>query len=93
MRLDRADAHEELGGDLLVGAAACSEFRNTRFALGQFVGRGRAQIAHERQYELFSQGLRWEDLRRLGTLIGVQPKVPFLPMPQGECNTNPSAGC
>jgi len=52
-----------------------------------------AQIAHERQYELFSQGLRWEDLRRLGTLIGVQPKVPFLPMPQAECNTNPVAGC
>ena len=52
-----------------------------------------AQIAHERQYELFSQGLRWEDLRRLGTLIGVQPKVQFLPMPQSECNTNPNAGC
>jgi starch-binding outer membrane protein, SusD/RagB family len=52
-----------------------------------------AQIAHERKYELFSQGLRWEDLRRFGTLVGVQPKVPFLPMPQGECNTNPNAGC
>jgi tetratricopeptide (TPR) repeat protein len=52
-----------------------------------------AQIAHERQYELFSQGLRWEDLRRLGTLIGVQPKIPFLPMPQSECTTNPNAGC
>jgi len=52
-----------------------------------------AEIAHERQYELFSQGLRWEDLRRLGTLIGVQPKVPFLPMPQAECNTNPNVDC
>jgi len=52
-----------------------------------------AQIAYERKYELFSQGLRWEDLRRLGTLIGVQPKVTFLPMPQTECNTNPNAGC
>jgi hypothetical protein len=52
-----------------------------------------AQIAHERRYELFSQGLRWEDLRRLGSLIGVQPKVDFLPMPQSECNTNPNAGC
>jgi hypothetical protein len=52
-----------------------------------------AQIAMERKFELFSQGLRWEDLRRLGTLVGVQPKVPFLPMPQGECNTNPNAGC
>lgn len=52
-----------------------------------------AQIAYERKYELFSQGLRWEDLRRLGTLIGVQPKIQFLPMPQAECNTNPNAGC
>lgn len=52
-----------------------------------------AQIAYERKYELFSQGLRWEDLRRLGALIGVQPKVQFLPMPQTECNTNPNAGC
>jgi hypothetical protein len=52
-----------------------------------------AQIAYERKYELFSQGLRWEDLRRLGSVIGVQPKVDFLPMPQAECNTNPNAGC
>jgi hypothetical protein len=52
-----------------------------------------AQIAYERKYELFSQGLRWEDLRRLGSVIGLQPKVPFLPMPQAECNTNPNAGC
>ena len=51
------------------------------------------QIAYERRYELFSQGLRWEDLRRLGTLVGVQPKAAFLPMPQGECNTNPNANC
>ena len=52
-----------------------------------------AQIARERKYELFSQGLRWEDLRRLGSLIGVKPKADFLPMPQSECNTNPNAGC
>ncbi len=53
-----------------------------------------AQIAYERKYELFSQGLRWEDLRRLGSLIGVQPKVTFLPMPQAECTTNPNVtGC
>ncbi|HEX8851793.1 MAG TPA: RagB/SusD family nutrient uptake outer membrane protein, partial [Gemmatimonadaceae bacterium] len=52
-----------------------------------------AQIAYERKYELFSQGLRWEDLRRLGSYIGVTPKVAFLPMPQAECNTNPNAGC
>jgi hypothetical protein len=52
-----------------------------------------AEIAHERKYELFSQGLRWEDLRRFGALIGVQPKATFLPMPQAECLTNPNAGC
>lgn len=52
-----------------------------------------AQIAYERSYELFSQGVRWEDLRRLGQYIGVVPKATFLPMPQSECNNNPSAGC
>ena len=52
-----------------------------------------AQIAYERRYELFSQGLRWEDLRRLGSVIGKTPKVNFLPMPQGECTSNPNAGC
>ncbi|MFI5256370.1 MAG: RagB/SusD family nutrient uptake outer membrane protein [Gemmatimonadales bacterium] len=52
-----------------------------------------AQIARERRYELFSQGLRWEDLRRLGQYVGVQPKVTFLPMPQAECNTNPNVTC
>ena len=52
-----------------------------------------AQIAYERRYELFSQGLRWEDLRRLGGFVGRAPKVAFLPMPQAECNSNPNAGC
>jgi hypothetical protein len=52
-----------------------------------------AQIAHERKYELFSQGLRWEDLRRFGALAGATPKASFLPMPQSECTTNPNAGC
>jgi starch-binding outer membrane protein, SusD/RagB family len=52
-----------------------------------------AQIAYERRYELFSQGVRWEDLRRLGTFVGRAPKAAFLPMPQGECTTNPNAGC
>ena len=52
-----------------------------------------AQIAHERRYELFSQGLRWEDLRRLGQYVAVQPKADFLPMPQAECLSNPNAGC
>ena len=53
-----------------------------------------AQILQERKYELFSQGLRWEDLRRLGQLVGLKPKVDFLPMPQAECTTNPNVtGC
>jgi starch-binding outer membrane protein, SusD/RagB family len=52
-----------------------------------------AQIAYERRYELFSQGLRWEDLRRLGTYVGRAPKAAFLPMPYDECQTNPNAGC
>lgn len=52
-----------------------------------------AQIAYERRYELFSQGLRWEDLRRLGQFVGRQPKAAFLPLPQGECTTNPNANC
>jgi hypothetical protein len=52
-----------------------------------------AQIAHERRYELFSQGLRWEDIRRFGALAGGVAKAAFLPMPQAECTTNPNAGC
>lgn len=52
-----------------------------------------AQIAYERRYELFSQGLRWEDLRRLGQYVNAAPKADFLPMPQAECTSNPNAGC
>lgn len=52
-----------------------------------------AQISYERRYELFGQGLRWEDLRRLGQYVGRQPKVGFLPTPETECRNNPQAGC
>ena len=52
-----------------------------------------AQIAHERRFELFSQGLRWEDIRRFAALAGAVAKASFLPMPQAECRTNPNAGC
>lgn len=52
-----------------------------------------AQIAYERRYELFEQGLRWEDIRRFGTLAGGAAKASFLPMPQAECLSNPNAGC
>jgi starch-binding outer membrane protein, SusD/RagB family len=51
------------------------------------------QIGYERRYELFSQGVRWEDLRRLGSVLGIQPKAAFLPFPEAECRTNPNAGC
>jgi starch-binding outer membrane protein, SusD/RagB family len=49
-----------------------------------------AQIAYERRYELFQQGLRWEDLRRLGEFVDRQPKAAFLPIPQSECLLNPN---
>lgn len=52
-----------------------------------------AQIAYERRYELYSQGLRWEDLRRLGQFVGREPKVDFLPLPESECRTNPNVAC
>lgn len=52
-----------------------------------------AQIAHERHYELFMQGLRWEDTRRFGTAITTTPVFQFLPLPQTECLVNPNSGC
>jgi hypothetical protein len=48
-------------------------------------------IAYERRYELYEQGLRWEDTRRLGTARTTTPTFPFLPLPRQECVTNPSA--
>ncbi len=52
-----------------------------------------AQIAYERRYELYMQGLRWEDTRRLGTSITVTPVHDWLPLPRQECISNPGAGC
>ena len=52
-----------------------------------------AQIAYERRYELYMQGLRWEDTRRLGTAITTTPTLTFLPTPLQECLANPNAGC
>lgn len=51
------------------------------------------QIAYERRYELYMQGLRWEDTRRLGVERTTTPTFTFLPLPQRECETNPAAGC
>ena len=52
-----------------------------------------AQIAYERRYELFSQGLRWEDLRRLAQYVSETPSVTYLPTPSRECTINPNADC
>lgn len=50
-------------------------------------------IAYERRYELYMQGLRWEDTRRLGTARTTVPTMLFLPIPQQECDTNPAQPC
>ncbi|MGH7607497.1 MAG: RagB/SusD family nutrient uptake outer membrane protein, partial [Gemmatimonadales bacterium] len=52
-----------------------------------------AEIARQRRYELYMQGLRWEDTRRLGTAITTTPVFTWLPIPRQECLTNPNAGC
>lgn len=52
-----------------------------------------AQIAYERRYELYNQGLRWEDTRRLGEAVTTTPTADFLPTPSQECDNNPNAGC
>lgn len=52
-----------------------------------------AEIARQRRYELYMQGLRWEDTRRLGTAITSTAVMPWLPIPRQECLTNPNAGC
>jgi len=50
-----------------------------------------AEIARQRRYELFMQGLRWEDTRRLGTAITTTPTFTWLPTPTQECRGNPNA--
>lgn len=52
-----------------------------------------AEIATQRRYELYEQGLRWEDTRRFGTAVTTTPTQPFLPIPQQECNANPANPC
>lgn len=47
------------------------------------------QIGYERRYELYMQGLRWEDTRRLPVTSSVT--MPFLPIPAIECRNNPNA--
>lgn len=51
------------------------------------------QIAYERRYELYMQGLRWEDMRRLDAYIDAAPTVEYLPFPDSECQQNPNVSC
>ncbi len=52
-----------------------------------------AEIARQRRYELYEQGLRWEDTRRFGTAVTTAPTVTWLPIPQQECDVNPANPC
>ena len=52
-----------------------------------------AQIAYERRYELYLQGLRWEDTRRLGADITTTPVMTFMPLPTQECQANTANPC
>ncbi|HEX8903965.1 MAG TPA: RagB/SusD family nutrient uptake outer membrane protein, partial [Longimicrobiaceae bacterium] len=52
-----------------------------------------AQILYERRYELYAQGVRWEDLRRLAAYTSKRPSIQFLPYPQSECDVNPAHPC
>jgi hypothetical protein len=52
------------------------------------------EIVKQRRFELYAQGLRWEDLRRLAPYAGGKtPTIQFLPLPQGECLYNPDVDC
>jgi hypothetical protein len=52
-----------------------------------------AEIARQRRYELYEQGMRWEDTRRFGTAVTVVPTITWLPIPQQECDVNPTNPC
>jgi hypothetical protein len=49
------------------------------------------QIAYERRYELYGQGLRWDDTRRLPAIGPGTVTFQFLPLPATECRDNPNA--
>ena len=52
-----------------------------------------AEIARQRRYELYEQGLRWEDTRRFGTAVTTTPTLAWLPIPTRECDFNPANPC
>ena len=52
------------------------------------------EIVKQRRYELYQQGLRWEDLRRLAPYAGGKvPTLQYLPIPLSECLYNPGSAC
>lgn len=51
------------------------------------------EIAYERRYELYMQGTRLEDMRRLPQPVANTVVMQFLPTPTLECQTNPAATC
>ena len=51
------------------------------------------EILYQRRYELFAQGLRWEDLRRLEAYTTKRPSLRYLPYPLTECERNPANPC
>jgi hypothetical protein len=107
MKLIRAEAHTRLG-QLTEAATLVNEVRTQttspvdepRAGLAALPATSLdteaellAEIAYNRRYELYMQGLRWEDTRRFGPALTTTPTLLFLPLPQQECLTNPSAGC
>lgn len=52
-----------------------------------------AEIARQRRYELYMQGMRWEDTRRFGTAVTTTPTLTWLPIPTRECDVNPANPC
>ena len=50
-------------------------------------------IAYERRYELYMQGTRLEDMRRLPQPVANTVVMQFLPTPTLECQTNPATSC
>lgn len=49
-----------------------------------------AAIAYERRYELYEQGMRWDDARRFAPTVTIPKWRDFLPVPTQECRTNAS---
>lgn len=97
MTLIRAEAHARLG-ELTRALQLINEVR-TRSTIEPVAGLPPVvlltqdailrQIAYERRYELYMQGLRWEDLRRLDAVVTEEPSIEWLPVPRQECVNNP----